>query len=503
MKEYLLKRPMLMGAVFCVIISVTGYYSKTAVIAAGILYTVMIGVMIAGRIKPQILFSLILCFIMLVSTVVCLNREERLSKNDGMRYTAKAVVCSIEYSNPGYNCAVMQINDPDALADKAKVICFYEPVPLSIGQTVTADFKFSSNDSEYRASNISENIFLSANVSDIRIIEGRNDFVLSAIGKIRDYIRETLFSNMGYEEASTMCALVFGDRTYFTDEFYNNVKAAGVSHVMVVSGMHLSVLVLFVLKITERLFYNRFVRAFTMIAVVIVLTAVCGFTMSILRAGITYVLAAFALLLKRDSDPANTLGGAVVIILTFSPFAVFSIAFQLSVLSTFGILAVSVPVTRYFDSRRLIKPKCLRILFSSVSVTLSAMVMTLPVTIYIFGYVSTVSVVANILISYAVTLALSITVTALAANLKFPFLSLPLLSLSEIIVSYINRVINVLGSLDFSVIELPRQAAFGAFVFIIIIFYLMLACKKRIDMIKLKEMRNKVEKEGGKRLKWQ
>ena len=73
MKEYLLKRPMLMGAVLCAIISVTGYYSETAVIAAGILFTVLIGFMIAVRIKPQILFSLILCLIMLVSTVVCLN----------------------------------------------------------------------------------------------------------------------------------------------------------------------------------------------------------------------------------------------------------------------------------------------------------------------------------------------------------------------------------------------------------------------------------------------
>ncbi len=504
MKDYILKRPMFLCAIICVIISITGYYSEAATVAFGIFYAIFIGFAFYKGIKPQTLIAMILSFLMLISTVLTIIKAERINTLDARNLTAKAVVCEITHQSEEYNCAVMEIVDDNSLPCNMRVYCNYSSVKLSAGQTVEAQFKFKRIKNDItKASNYSENIFISANLYKINIIEEETDIVLSCVEKVRNYIKTTLFSNMNYSEASTMCALVFGDKSYFTERFYSNVKGAGVSHVMVVSGMHLSILVVLCLKISEKLFYNKYLRVFIMISVVIILTALCGFTMSILRAGITYVFVALSLVLNRDNTPANTLGTAVVTVLLMSPFATLNVAFQLSVLSTFGILAVAIPITDYVKNRELIKSKILYTLFSAVIITLSATLLTLPVSIYTFGYVSTVSVITNLLISYAVTLALSISVIALIINLMLPFIAEVLFKICESITKYINYVINVFGRAPFSAVNLPQWTAFLAIIAIIFIFYALLACKKRLDMIKLEEMIRKTEKEGGKRLKWQ
>ena len=185
-----------------------------------------------------------------------------------------------------------------------------------------------------------------------------------------------------------MLALLTGDRSYFSDTFYNNVKAAGVAHVMVVSGMHLAVIVSFLTYFLNKLFYNRYLKAFIIFITVIAIFAVCGFTMSMLRAGITYILIALALLLNRQSKSENNLGTAVSVILLFNPLIVFNVAFQLSVLSTFGILVVAIPIIEFITQNKIIKLRPLSALTSSAIISVSALLFTLPVTILVFGYVS-------------------------------------------------------------------------------------------------------------------
>ena len=224
-----------------------------------------------------------------------------------------------------------------------------------MGKYYRGDIKFREITDEYKLIDYSEEVFFSGILKEISEIPDKEDWVLSTAQEIRNFIKETAFRYLGYEEASTLCAVLFGDRSFFTNEFYGNVKGAGVSHVMVVSGMHLAVIVSFFTKFLDLFTYNRYVKAVCIFAVVILLTVLCGFTVSMQRAGITYILFGISLLLERKNTPANTLGAAVSIILIASPFTIFNVAFQLSVLSTFGILAVALPVIDYIESYELIK----------------------------------------------------------------------------------------------------------------------------------------------------
>ena len=134
--------------------------------------------------------------------------------------------------------------------------------------------------------------------------------------------------------------------------------------------------------------------------------------------------------------------------------------------------------------------------------TLSASLLTLPITIYIFGYTSTVSVFTNLLISLAVTADIYLAVSALLLSSIFPFWSKFFFLPCSLVTRYVNLVINFLGSMPFSVIRLPEIFAFLAGILIFTVMWVLLACKNRINMLKLEEIRTKIIKEGGRKVRW-
>jgi predicted membrane metal-binding protein len=207
---------------------------------------------------------------------------------------------------------------------------------------------------------------------------------------------------------------------------------------------------------------------------------------------------ALALVLKRKGVPENTLGASVTLILIASPFTILNIGFLLSVLATFGVVGVALPIVSFIRSRKLIKSKLLYLIISAITVNVSATVCTLPVTVSSFKCVSVVSVLSNLLISLAVDVILWSAVFGLALNVLYPALAKVAFLVTKVAASYINWAISFFGGLDFAVISVPWYAAIVFIVLIILIFYALLACKKRIDMVKLKEMRKKLALEGGK-----
>lgn len=492
---------MLLCGILCSAISVVGFYSKTLLFILGIFLALCFGIAVFKQINLTLIVALTVVIVMLISTVITIGKVEDVEKFTGEIVNCDVAVCEITYKRGDTYRADIEIIESKNLSENTKLSVWYNDAILKSGQIVNANIKLYPSDIKYKASSYSKNIYLYGNMDDITLTD-KKDFVLTAIGETREYIKTTVFNNLDYREGATLCALIFGDKQYFTDEFYNNVKSSGVSHVMVVSGLHLSIFVIIFTVFTERFIYNKYVKSLGIITTVLLLTALCGFTMSMLRAGMTYVLMALGISIGRKGVAENTLGAAVSFILIFSPFAVFSIAFQLSVLSTAGILCVALPVIKTVISRKLIKNKMLEKLFSAVVVSLSAYLFTLPVVIYVFGYISVVSIISNLLICYAVTVVLWIAVIALLCNSLWTGLGKLIFIPCGMVLKYINQVINYMGSLPFAVIYVGKFAFLASLISIAIIIALMFACKNWLYMIKLNEITRKQITEGGKTLKW-
>lgn len=117
----------------------------------------------------------------------------------------------------------------------------------------------------------------------------------------------------------------------------HHFRRLGLSHLLVISGFHFSILILFTKKILELLFSMQLTNV-VLLLLVTSYSLYIGPTASSMRAGLVIHIYLLGKLLGRKSSALNALGGALLIQLLLHPLLLFQIGFQLSYAATFGIL---------------------------------------------------------------------------------------------------------------------------------------------------------------------
>ena len=198
-------------------------------------------------------------------------------------------------------------------------------------------------------------------------------------------------------------ALLLGDRSGIDYEINTAFKVSGISHVIAVSGLHVSILFGLVYSLAGR---RRFLTALIGIPAIVIFAAIAGFSPSVVRAGIMQILVMIALLFDKDYDPLTALAFAALVMLIGNPLVITSVSFQLSVSCMVGIFLFSERIRQWLSDKQRMgrrKGKWVRWFCSSVSISLSAMVFTTPLVAVYFGTVSLIGVFTNLLTLWAIT----------------------------------------------------------------------------------------------------
>lgn len=217
-----------------------------------------------------------------------------------------------------------------------------------------------------------------------------------------------------------MLALLIGDThgVYEDVELDNALSVTGVAHVVSVSGMHLG----FLYSALSALLGRR--RAFFVgVPVLVLFTFMAGCSSAIVRACVMLVLSMLGTVLRRDYDPLAGLAMALLLLLAENPVSVASVSLQLSFASMLGLILITPRLNRWFNRRfrgakGRVKGIC-RTAWSAFSASLGATVFTAPVVAVIFGYVSLLSPLANLLTLWAVSLAFTLGFAAAALGLIY------------------------------------------------------------------------------------
>lgn len=173
-----------------------------------------------------------------------------------------------------------------------------------------------------------------------------------------------------------------------------------------VSGLHVSILFALLTAVTFR---KRFLTALVGFPTLLLFAAVAGFTPSVSRSCIMCALMLAALLLNKEYDGPAALAFAAVVMLIGNPLVITSVGFQLSVASVAGIYLFAPGIRKWLvslfpDSKgKGVRPTLIRWFTASVSITLSAMIFTTPLSAWYFGTVSLVGVVTNLLTLWVIS----------------------------------------------------------------------------------------------------
>jgi competence protein ComEC len=197
--------------------------------------------------------------------------------------------------------------------------------------------------------------------------------------------RETLPA----DQAAMLPALVLGDTAAVTGETSRDFRAAGMTHLMAVSGANVTIVCAAVL-FSARLIGPRaavVLAALALVAFVIVVQP----TASVLRAAVMGAIALTGMLSSRRRQAIPALSATVLILLALAPQLAVDVGFALSVLATAALVVIA--PTR---SRGLVGRGCPKPLADALAVACAAHVVTAPLVAGISGRLSLVAAAANL-----------------------------------------------------------------------------------------------------------
>lgn len=262
--------------------------------------------------------------------------------------------------------------------------------------------------------------------------------------------------------APVVQGIVTGGRENLSDTFTSSLQRTGLSHTVAVSGMHLAFLAGAVTLLLGR---GKRSGAVCTLILAVLFWGVAGGTPSVSRAAMMLALLQIAPLLGRERDSFTALAFALAVLLLWNPFSAAHVGLQLSFGAVAGILLVSDRVQdAMIDFFHLDRPRkslvvrlalaVPRFLVATLSATLGASVLTVPLAALHFGLVSLVSPLSNLLTLWAVAglflggLCVGLVACVLpgpAAVLAFPF---------TLLGHYLNWVVQSLGRMPLAALPL-------------------------------------------------
>lgn len=231
----------------------------------------------------------------------------------------------------------------------------------------------------------------------------------------RTWFSEKIKENLPEEESRLGLAYLLGMKSELGSKMAEVLRVVGLTHLIVASGTHLSIIIGFVRKIFGRI--SRFSGLFFSIFAILWFASMIGWTPSITRAALVTILSLMAWYVGRKFRAARLLLIVMAITLMINPLFLTDVGWLLSFASYAGITILKPYLVKFFYGEK--KPPKISEL---ILVTLAATLACTPILLYFFGSISTISIVANLLILPTMPLTMGLTfVTGVMAF--WPFLA--------------------------------------------------------------------------------
>lgn len=255
-------------------------------------------------------------------------------------------------------------------------------------------------------------IYGTVKIKDIEVLEINKANILMQTSnkiflKIKDNIKNT------YSER--MSKIIMGIMLGYTDEIDDNTKLdfsnSNISHVLAISGMHISYIIIVVTTITQKLVGKRKSKIIASI-VLIIYMFITGFSVSVVRASIMGILSCMSFVVYRKSDTLNNISISVLITLINNPYSITGISFLLTYGGTLGIIYFKSTVEKSIKNIKIrkrkwkyiflrVQKKCENII-KIASVSISAQIVIGPIMALKFNSVGVGFLLTNLLLSYII-----------------------------------------------------------------------------------------------------
>ena len=256
-------------------------------------------------------------------------------------------------------------------------------------------------------------------------------------------------------------AFLYADKSLIEKDVYTKYQKIGVSHLFAVSGMHVSLISIVLLKLLNKIKERkRYIIVSIFLSIYLFLT---NFTISMVRATFQFILFFINKSFKLNIDNSNLVILLFLILVIINPYNIYNIGFLFSFIISFTLIRCS----------KLIKGK---FIIKSLKISLISFFSSMPVLINNFFEVNFLGIILNIIyipfVSY-ILFPLSL-VTVL-----FPSLD----NILYMFISYFEKITDFFSNIKFLSFSICKMNIFLIIIYYIIFIYILKRKKKLIYKI--------------------
>lgn len=233
-------------------------------------------------------------------------------------------------------------------------------------------------------------IFFAVERNDLSFTEQIRQYRLNVLQKIDK-------TDMSGTTRAFLKGIILADRTEMDMDTVQDFNRSGLVHLLAISGTHIVIIFGLFNFLMVRCIPLKFRKYSIILSLIFIwlFALFIGFGNSVLRACIMLCVYFIFVLLQRKPDLLHSLALSAFIILILDTQQLFDVGFQLSFLAVLGIFWLNQPLLKYFPKADNYLKK---LIFNTITISLSAQLVTLPLVLYYFHQFSFVSIVANVII---------------------------------------------------------------------------------------------------------
>ena len=243
-----------------------------------------------------------------------------------------------------------------------------------------------------------QGIDFAVSLKKIQAVKKGKTRVAEGLYRLRTRMVEVINHELSAPDSGILEAMLYGDKNELEEEIKALYLAAGIAHVLSISGLHISIIGMGLYKLLRRLRMGFAASSVIAILFSYLYGVMTGMSIPTQRAIGMLIIALLAQVLGRTNDLLNTLGGIVMMLVVSNPFIMGYSGIWFAVMAIVGICYVGKRLSEILISekldRRSKRYKCIYSVLVSTGIQLS----TIPVLSFYYYEVSLYSLVINLIV---------------------------------------------------------------------------------------------------------
>lgn len=307
----------------------------------------------------------------------------------------------------------------------------------------------------YRNYLISKNVASNLDIKEFKKIGETSSFLLKLRRKFYSYIHDIYEKNLSKKSSSFVISVILGENLLEN----NDIRDLGLSHILAVSGLHIDLLfasIIFIFNIFNLDYKKAYIFA---LSTCLFYGYLIAFPFSVIRVLLVNLIGFLGFLYKKPFDKIKALLIAATLILLVNPFAILNSGFILSFVATSGVYLIYPKFKKYFKDK---------LIMENLGFTATIQATLFPFSIYYFGKINLLSILANFLIVPIFTLAMYL---IFGITLLYPLAKLflkPFFAILNHLILSITNISHLLNTIKFLTIDFAHPS-----ILICIYFYLL------------------------------